>query len=150
MVAYNFKPGFGAGVSNGEKALTMREPRSARSRHARVGDTLQLTTFGRTKKRKVLMTPVCTLRASLTLGPSGIVRVRDVVNSTDPGAEGLGMLLAVAEQGAPDAARWADQLARRDGFEDYAGMYAWHVANSEKARPDAAGYVERELIAWVK
>ena len=150
MVAYNLKPEFGSAVTKGEKPLTMREPRSGRSRHARVGDTLQLTTYGRTKKRKVLMTPACTLRARLFLGPTGVVRVLDV--ATAPGnvkAQGVAMLLAQAEQGAPEAARWGDALAATDGFKDYAAMYAWHVANSAKAKPDAAGLVERDLIGWM-
>ncbi len=150
MVAYNLKPEFGPAVSKGEKSLTMREPRAASSRHARIGDTLQLTTYGRTKKRKVLMTPACTLRARLFLGPVGVVRVLDVATAPDNvKAQGVAMLLAQAEQGAPEAPRWADALAAADGFKDYAAMYAWHVANSVKARPDANGLVERELIGWM-
>lgn len=150
MVAYNFKPAFGGPVSTGEKPLTMREPRSGRSRHARVGDTLQLTTYGRTKKRRVLMTPPCTLRATVVLGPTGVVRVLDVTTAIDNvKAQGVAMLLAQAEQGAPEAARWGDALAAADGFRDYAAMYQWQVANSAKSGPDADGRVTRELIGWM-
>ena len=149
MVAYNFKPEFAKGVAAGTKSLTMREPRDGRSRHARVGDGLQLTTFGRTKKRRVMGANVCTLRAHVVLGPNGVVRVTDIKADGSDVAGALSMLLAAAEQGSPEAARWADALAQRDGFKDYAALYAWHAANGANFKPDESGYVARELIAWV-
>jgi hypothetical protein len=147
---YNFMAGFGASIEDGRKPLTMREPRFGRSRHARVGDTLQLTTFGRSAKRRVLATPVCTLRARLFLGPEGVVRVLDVVAApSSVKAQGMAMLLANAEQGAPEAARWGEALAAADGFDSYAALYRWHVENSKKVKPTASGLVQRELIGWM-
>lgn len=145
MVAYNFQTAFAPAVSSGEKVLTMRKPRVGRSRHARVGETLQLTTGARTKKREVLATPACALRARVVLGPQGVVRVLEAVTDRTPRAEGLAMLMAQAEQGAPDAAKWSDAFARLDGFDDYAALYTWHAANSE---PDAHGRIERDVIGW--
>lgn len=149
MVAYNFKPEFAKPVAAGTKSLTMREPRAGRSRHARVGDALQLTTFGRTKKRKVLGANRCVLRAHVVLGPQGVVRVTEIKADGSEAAGGLSMLLGAAEQASPEAARWSDSLARRDGFDDYAALYAWHAANGANFKPDAEGLIRRELIAWV-
>lgn len=149
MVAYNFKAQFAGAVSNGQKHVTLREPRAGRSRHARVGDALQLTTGARTKAvRRLLTDPRCILRARLVLGPQGVVRVTEVAADASPRAQGVAMLLAQAEQGAPEAARWGDALARLDGFDDYAALYAWHRDNGAKAAPDKAGRVVRELIGW--
>lgn len=150
MVAYNFKAEFAGAVSNGQKHLTLREPRAGRSRHARVGEPVQLTTGARSKAvRRLLSDPRCILRAHVVLGPLGVVRVRDIVAAEgSTRAQGVAMLLAQAEQGSPEAARWSNALGKLDGFDDYAGLYAWHAANGAKAGPDAAGYLERELIGW--
>lgn len=145
MVAYNFHRDFAGPVRTGEKALTLRKPRSGRSRHARVGDTLQLSTGARTKAYAILRPATCALRATVVLGPDGVVRVLDPATDKSPRAEGLAMLLAQAEQGAPEAARWGDALAKLDGFSCYAAMYAWH-ATDEKAAPGAR--LTRELIGW--
>lgn len=146
MVAYNFNRDFIGPVRTGEKTLTLRKPRSGRSRHARVGGRVQLTTWNTcTKTTSQLMERPCILRATVVLGPEGVVRVLDPATDKSPRAEGLAMLLAQAEQGAPEAARWGDALARLDGFSCYAAMYAWHAAD-EKAAPGAR--LTRELIGW--
>jgi len=156
MVQYNFKPEHAPGVTKGTKLLTMREPRQPGSRHARLGDALQLTTLGRTKKRRVLTTAdgrpaTCTLRATVVLGPNGVVRVTDAQAGTDSiKAQGIAMLLAQAEQGSAEADRWANALAVLDGFPDYPALYAWHAANGARFKPDANGYVSRELIGWMQ
>jgi hypothetical protein len=145
MVAYNFKAEFAPPVVSGEKPLTMRRARKGNARHARVGDTLQLSTGARTKNRRVLATPTCTLRATVVLGPDTVVRVLDVATDGTVRSQGIAMLLAQAEQGSPDAKRWSDALAKLDGFADYAAMYAWHVSDDH---PGADGRVTRELIGW--
>lgn len=145
MVAYNFKAAFAPPVTSGEKVLTMRRPRNGRARHARIGDVLQLTTGARTKKRQVLATPTCALRATVVLGPDTVVRVLDAVTDGSVRAQGIAMLLAQAEQGSPEAARWSDALAKLDGFTDYAAMYAWHASDDQVAD---GGRVTRELIGW--
>jgi len=149
MVAYNFQPGFAKPITSGEKHLTMREPRAGRSRHARVGEALQLTTYGRTKKRRQLGENTCILTAHVVLGPQGLVRVTDIKADGSTRAGGISLLLTAAEQGSPDAARWGDAFAKLDGFKDYATLYAWHAANGTKFKPDADGRVVRDLIAWV-
>lgn len=149
MVAYNFKPEFAGAVGNGTKHLTMREPRAERAPHARVGQALQLSTGARTKAYRLLLAnPVCVLRARVILGPNGVVRVLDPVSDGGARADGIARLLAAAEQGSHDAGYWSDALGRLDGFADYAALYAWHRANSKKAKPDADGHMVRDLIAW--
>lgn len=142
---YNFKPDFASAVASGEKSVTLRAPRKGRSRHARVGDALQLSQGARTKAYRLLAETPCILRATVVLGPTGVVRVIDATTDKSPRAAGLAMLLNQAEQGAPEAARWSDALARLDGFPDYAAMWAWHSAD-DGALQD--GRVTRELIGW--
>lgn len=150
MVAYNFQTRFAGAVSNGQKHLTLRAPRGGRSRHARVGEPVQLYTGMRTPAcRALLSSPTCILRARVVLGPECVVRVTDpVAQAGSIRAQGIAMLLAQAEQGNPEAARWSDALARLDGFDDYAAMYAWHADSEGRTKLDASGYITRELIGW--
>ena len=103
MVAYNFQPRFAELVSLGTKLHTIRPPR--KSRHARVGEPIQLYTGMRTKQCQKLIDPdpLCTRVIEVLIFRGGLV----VAGQRNVNLEQL------------------DQFARCDGFESYADLADW-------------------------
>lgn len=106
MVAYNFQPRFADDVAAGRKLQTIRQ-----TARAKVGDELQLYTGMRTGKCRLLRRAVCTGVFKVVLWPD-----RYGVISPDGGKTW------------PFDALPPDEFAQRDGFKDYAEMYAWFKA----------------------
>lgn len=77
MVAYSFRPRFVGPILAGEKHQTIRAVRTGRSRHARVGETLQIYTGMRTRNCRLLGTSVCVAKWPITLqfGDEGFIEV---------------------------------------------------------------------------
>lgn len=59
MVAYSFKTLFSDPIRSGRKTQTIRADRAGRSRHARIGDQLQLYTGMRTRQCRLIGRAVC-------------------------------------------------------------------------------------------
>jgi hypothetical protein len=116
MVALNFMQQFAADVSNGKKRQTIREKTKAKA-----GCDLQLYTGQRTKSCRKLGEAVC-------------VSVQKVVI----------MATGVQQQGSTFCAGYqADEFAKRDGFNDYAEMWAFF-----KDRANEHGEFIGQLVRW--
>ena len=103
MVAYNFQKQFAVAVERGEKTQTIRAIR--KTRHALVGEPVQLYTGMRTKACRKLVDPdpFCVLSVPLVIQRECIFV--DGALMDDPVA--------------------LDQFARADGFEDFAALRDW-------------------------
>ena len=83
MVAYSFQKRFGPPILSGRKRHTIRAERAGRSRHARLGEAVQLYTGMRTKHCRLLGEPACTavlpvrmnLRAGIVFANDGWIRL---------------------------------------------------------------------------
>ncbi len=118
MVAYSFKPQFVDAIVAGDKRQTIRAPRS---RHALVGERIQIYAGMRTRDcRKLIPDPVC-------------IGVDEVEN--DPGYplhHGYGGLLIV--NGIELHGGEMDTYAIGDGFSSSAGMMRWWSVNHGPGR----------------
>lgn len=140
MITYSFQSAFAAQLEAGEKTLTMRKGRKPPSRHARTGEPIGLWTGMRTKEARRRGVGLVTLTCLLRFEPRGIryvseLRVRDPL---DAGTQALQRELLDAE---------SDAFARRDGFENWSSLWAWHAAHrtEEETRQDS---IVRHVIAW--
>jgi hypothetical protein len=102
LVAYNFKARFADAVANGSKRQTIRAPRKGRSRHARLGEPVQLYTGLRTKAAWKLRhpDPICIRSTYCHIHEKGITFGNYPVTHLD-------------------------DFAKLDGFADFEEMKAW-------------------------
>ncbi|HYD87152.1 MAG TPA: hypothetical protein VEA80_06745 [Vitreimonas sp.] len=143
MIAYGFKTAFGPQIDTDAKepkVLTLRRQRKAPSRHANVGETIGLWTGLRTKQAARRGVGVVILRGLLRFNAAGIVFVSELRSTltVDAMADALEREILDAEN---------DSFARRDGFENWAAMWAWHDAARDKEERGAPSLV-RQIIAW--
>jgi hypothetical protein len=143
MIAYGFKPAFGPQIETGSaepKILTLRRPRKTPSRHANVGEPIGLWTGMRSKLAKRRGVGLVILRGLLRFGANGILFASELrtPNTADDLAEAL-------QREILDTAN--DSFARRDGFENWASMWAWHDADRDKEERGESSLV-REIVAW--
>lgn len=107
MVAYNFQKQFADAVSNGAKTQTIRAPR--KSRHARVGDPVQLYTGMRHPSCRKLCDP-----------DPKVIEVQDIVIHRHQVA--LGRDPSSPRIVGDDA---LDHFARCDGFKNWGDLSDW-------------------------
>lgn len=122
MVAYSFKPRFAPKIRSLIKPHTIRAPRTKpRSRHARIGEALQLYTGMRTNQCAKIGDAICARVEPVLIMPRKGVAI---ANETLHGRE-------------------LDDFARADGFDDFADMSAFWEAE----HPEAAVF-HGVLIGW--
>ena len=143
MIAYSFKRQFGPQIETGApdpKTLTLRRHRKPPSRHADVGEPVGLWTGMRTKEARRRGVGLVTLRGLLRYGERGILFVSELRTAgDDPITVSLQREILDAEN---------DAFARRDGFENYAALWAWHSAERDKEERGEPSLV-RQIIAWL-
>lgn len=105
--------------------------------HVAVGDVMRMEAPDDRRR----LSATCALRAKVVLTPGGLLRVTDIRNAPD--GEGLANLLRAAEQGAPAADRWREDLAGALGHASWDDLYA-----RERARAGRGGKIVREVIGW--
>lgn len=142
MITYGFKREFGPQLESGGKTLTMRQSRTPPSRHANTGEAIGLWTGLRTKEAKRRGVGIVTLTCLVRFEERGIRFVSDLrmCNQPDAATEALQRELLDTDN---------DAFARRDGFENYASLWAWHKAHRTPDEKKAADQsIVRHLIAW--
>lgn len=144
MIAYGFMAEFGPNLEFGAtkpKTLTMRRSRKLPSRHATVGEPIGLWTGLRQKGARRRGVGIVTLTCLLRFSEHGMTYVSDlrVHDATDDATAALQRELLDRD---------GDAVARRDGFENYASMWAWHFANRTKEEKAEGGAIVRNVIAW--
>ncbi|WP_267355754.1 MULTISPECIES: hypothetical protein [unclassified Methylobacterium] len=123
MVAYSFKKRFGPPILAGTKAQTIRAERAGKSRHARLGELVQLYTGMRTRQ--------CT-----KLGETRCLEVLPIRMD-------LILSLVVAGGECIREIRELHAFAQRDGFADWWGLVAFWVAEHP-----GVDLFEGVLIRW--
>lgn len=144
MIAYGFMAVFGPQLEYGSpdpKTLTFRRNRKHPSRHAEVGEAIGLWTGLRQKGARRRGVGVVTLTCLARFSEHGITYVSDVRvhDATDDVTARLQHELVNRDD---------DAIARRDGFENYAAMWAWHFKNRTKDEKAEGGAIVRNVIAW--
>lgn len=145
MPAYNFQQQFAPQIETGAaepKTLTFRRLRTKPpSRHANVGEIINLWTGQRTKSALRRGVGLVMLTALVRFSADGIELVSEfrTVTDMDPAS-------AAIERELMD--RQADAIARRDGFENWAGAWAWHTANRDEKEKDDRTLL-RAAIVWL-
>lgn len=124
MTAYNFQPRFVHLIGSGAKRQTIRKHRRSPSRHANVGERVQLYTGMRTPGCMLIAEAKCT----------GVLPIR-----MDIGARGIREV--VIANRALEIGRLAD-FAKADGFGSFQDMCAFWVAMHGR------GLFEGSLIKW--
>lgn len=135
MAAYTFLPEHRPLILDGAKDFTIR--RIGDKRHAEVGDVVEFDEGDVTYARVI-----CTFRARIAFTDTALLRVLDP--RYRPVGEALHRLFQASEQGAYKAGETLPFLAQRDGFNDWAGLHAFHLA--QQKRPLAR--LNREVIGW--
>lgn len=142
MIAYGFQHAFGPQLESGGKTLTMRQSRKPPSRHATVGEPIGLWTGLRTKEARRRGVGIVTFTCLVRFEENGIRYVSDlrVLDPHDRAAEALQAELLNHDN---------DPFARRDGFENWSNLWAWHrahrTADEKRARDQS---IVRHVIAW--
>jgi hypothetical protein len=115
MTAYTFMPRFVPLIESGRKSQTIRKDRSSPSRHARVGEAIQLYTGMRTPACRLIGEARCIGVTELRLELPGPGKIPEIFIGADGG-------------------RWArhlkgprelEQFAKADGFSDFDDMHAF-------------------------
>lgn len=144
MIAYGFKREFAPQIITGAatpKTITLRKERKHPSRHAHVGEPIGLWTGMRSPEATRQGVGLCVLRCIMRYGEHGIVGVSEL-RTSDNGGDFADAIMAELIAGERDT------IARRDGFENYAAMWSWHVAERTKEEKAAGGSIARQLVAW--
>lgn len=162
MPAINFDRRFTLGLRTGCKLITMRRPRVDGNRPGRVtvGQNATLWTGMRTKEAAPVVTVTVAAVLRVTFGPLGFYSVRPfaegdwpalTVRDSSPGVRALADCLhATGNSPAQITQRTdaLDRLARLDGFECWADLWAWHWANEPEQNPGDERVV-RDLVIWL-
>lgn len=139
MAAYSFQPQFHEPILVGDKTFTMRA--AGKRHHAKLGGPIT-GTEGRAKP--TFFASTCCFRAEVALSAQGVLRVLYPVAEGEEG-QALMRLFMAAEQGSPQAAEHAAQIAQRDGFTDWPALWAFHSADLSPRET----VVARQVIGWV-
>lgn len=150
MPGLNFYPDFAAKILDGSKPFTMRKIRKD-GRDAALGATLYLFTGMRTPACRQFATTTVIGRATVTMGPAGIVDVAHPVLAGEagpawkPASDIMADFIACARFPAgPVTPERLARIAIGDGFTDWPAMWAFHEANAL----DLDGHAVRELYIF--
>ncbi|MBY0395644.1 MAG: hypothetical protein K2X91_04125 [Thermoleophilia bacterium] len=147
----NFYPRFAAKILEGSKPFTMRKIRKD-GRDPALGATLYLFTGMRTPAVRQFATTTVVGRATVTMGPAGIVDVAHPVlagHAANPDwrrAENVmgDFVTAARFPAGPLTPERLARIAVGDGFADWPAMWAFHEANAL----DLDGHAVRELYIF--
>lgn len=150
MVAYVIPTARAAAVAEGRQRFLLLAPRGDRTRHAFVGESMNLRAGRPGTSEPIGAT--CVVRATVHIGRDGVRRVlnEERLGMGQAASDGDAILSRIvqAENGMPKAAAEREQLAIDLGHEDWADLFA-DVGRTANGKGQLKGGVYvRELIGW--